>query len=214
MATQIFLEFSPRSLEKMNPFWRAYFSNGLKPATSLAFFPMNSITTLLSMLLIHLVMANHQPLWVWFTRKNREFVSPLWLLESWVGWGRSKSLCLRLCLSGSTGFSPSNVSKSFFFFFSELQGLNSIGDGKLNPIIGFSLYLFSGILLKVEWPATVCRKDPGMTMWLLWSWWMNLLWVDYPIVVCAWVFGEAFYLSRYQFSLCVGWDGMKQLKHL
>ena len=34
-----------------------------------------------------------------------------------MGWGRSKSLCLRLCLSGSTGFSPSNVSKSFFFFF-------------------------------------------------------------------------------------------------
>ena len=29
VATQIFLEFSPRSLWKMNPFWRAYFSKGL-----------------------------------------------------------------------------------------------------------------------------------------------------------------------------------------
>ena len=29
VATQIFLEFSPRKLGKMNPFWRAYFSKGL-----------------------------------------------------------------------------------------------------------------------------------------------------------------------------------------
>lgn len=39
---------------------------------------------------------------------------------------------------------------------------------------------------------------------------MSLLWVDYPIVVCAWAFGEAFYLSRCRFGwMCVGWDGMK-----
>ena len=38
VATQIFLEFSPRKLGKMNPFWRAYFSNGLKPPTSNGFF--------------------------------------------------------------------------------------------------------------------------------------------------------------------------------
>ena len=31
VATQIFWEFSPRTLGKMNPFWRAYFSDGLKP---------------------------------------------------------------------------------------------------------------------------------------------------------------------------------------
>ena len=34
VATQIFLEFSSRNLGKMNPFWRSYFSNGLKPPTS------------------------------------------------------------------------------------------------------------------------------------------------------------------------------------
>ena len=28
--------FSPRKLGKMNPFWRSYFSNGLKPPTSIA----------------------------------------------------------------------------------------------------------------------------------------------------------------------------------
>ena len=30
-----FWNFSPRKLGKMNPFWRAYFSDGLKPPTSL-----------------------------------------------------------------------------------------------------------------------------------------------------------------------------------
>ena len=35
VATQTFLEFSPRTLGKMNPFWRAYFSAGLvQPPTS------------------------------------------------------------------------------------------------------------------------------------------------------------------------------------
>ena len=38
VATQIFLEFSPRSLGKMNPIWRAYFSNGLvQPPTTYQF---------------------------------------------------------------------------------------------------------------------------------------------------------------------------------
>ena len=38
VATQIFLWFSPRTLGKMNPFWRAYFSKGLKPPTRQSFF--------------------------------------------------------------------------------------------------------------------------------------------------------------------------------
>ena len=33
VATQIFLDFSPRKLGKMNPIWRSYFSKGLKPPT-------------------------------------------------------------------------------------------------------------------------------------------------------------------------------------
>lgn len=40
---------------------------------------------------------------------------------------------------------------------------------------------------------------------------MNLLWVDCPIVVCAWAFGEASYLSRFLCWMCVGmgWDGLQ-----
>ena len=34
VATQIFLEFSPRKLGKMNPIWRAYFSDGWEKTTN------------------------------------------------------------------------------------------------------------------------------------------------------------------------------------
>ena len=34
VATQTFLEFSPRKLGKMNPFWRAYFSDGWEKTTN------------------------------------------------------------------------------------------------------------------------------------------------------------------------------------
>ena len=38
----IFFKFSSRKLGKMNPFWRAYFSNGLKPPTSVLLYFLSS----------------------------------------------------------------------------------------------------------------------------------------------------------------------------